>query len=212
MGPEIIIAASLVILLFSVIIHEVAHGWVALKFGDRTALNAGRLTLNPLPHIDPIGTILLPLLLLISGMPLFGCAKPVPVNPLNFRELRRGEMLVSLAGIGANLAMAVISAILYHLAIVLGGATILDEVLSRAVFLNLVLAVFNLLPIPPLDGSRALTTVLPYELARQYERLQQFGFLILIGILIFPPTRTVMSLILGLGVGSLMNLLGVTLK
>src|SRR3990167_9994626 len=116
MQPEFLLALSIVILLFSVILHEVMHGWVALKFGDRTAEQAGRLTLNPIPHIDPIGTILLPGLLLLTGSPiLFGWAKPVPVNPLNFSSLRKGELFVSAAGILANFSIAVAAAIIYHI-------------------------------------------------------------------------------------------------
>ena len=115
MAPEFI-ALSIVILLFSVILHEVAHGLAALYFGDRTAQNAGRLTLNPIPHIDLIGTILLPALLFITNSPvLFGWAKPVPVNPLHFSNIRRGELLVSLAGVGANFGLAIIAAVLFHI-------------------------------------------------------------------------------------------------
>src|SRR3990167_10163622 len=111
----IIIASSIVILLFSVIIHEVMHGIIALKFGDHTAENAGRLTLNPIPHIDLFGTILLPALLIITGSPiLFGWAKPVPINPLNFSNLRRGELFVSGAGIMANFSLAIIAALVFH--------------------------------------------------------------------------------------------------
>src|SRR5258708_9874631 len=121
MNPEVL-AISLVILLFSVIVHEVMHGLVALKFGDHTAEHAGRLTLNPIPHIDPIGTILLPaiflILPLVTGVPsrfFIGWAKPVPVNPLNFTNIRNGELLVSLAGIASNVTLALLAAIIYHL-------------------------------------------------------------------------------------------------
>src|SRR3990167_424471 len=108
-------AISIIILLFSVIVHEVMHGYVALKFGDHTAERAGRLTLNPIPHIDIFGTILLPGLLILSGSPiLFGWAKPVPVNPLNFSDLRKGELLVSAAGVLSNFAIAIVSAVLFH--------------------------------------------------------------------------------------------------
>lgn len=209
MGAEVL-ALTIVILLFSVIVHEVMHGYVALKFGDRTALNAGRLTLNPLPHIDPVGTILLPALMLISGLPLFGWARPVPVNPLNFSDMRRGELLVSLAGVASNITLAVIFALLYHLVNAFSGHPLILAVLVRGVVLNFGLAIFNLLPIPPLDGSKALEAVLPYHLARSYQSFQQYGILILFAVLFFPPTKYLLSFILGTVIGLLLNLLGVT--
>src|SRR3990167_8615499 len=154
----IIIASSIVILLFSVIIHEVMHGIIALKFGDRTAEDAGRLTLNPLPHIDLIGSILLPALLFFSGSRfLIGWAKPVPVNPLNFDNLRKGELFVSMAGVLANFGLAAIFTLLYHLlAGSFGPTDVIIQVLQFAVVMNLSLGIFNLVPIPPLDGSKVL--------------------------------------------------------
>src|SRR5581483_11158753 len=110
-----ILALKIVIFIFSVVIHEVMHGVIALKYGDRTALNAGRLTLNPLPHIDPLGTIFMPLLLFLAHLPVIGSAKPVPVNPLNFTNIRQGELAVSAAGILANFTLAIIGALLFHL-------------------------------------------------------------------------------------------------
>src|SRR3972149_2480043 len=134
-------ALSIVILLFSVIVHEVMHGVVAKKFGDHTAERAGRLTLNPLPHIDPVGTILLPGLLIMSGSPiLFGWAKPVPVNPLNFSNLRRGELVVAAAGVLSNFGLAILAALLYHLLNTLPNPSILLlGSLRFAVLINLVL-------------------------------------------------------------------------
>lgn len=205
MGPEVV-ALTIVILLFSVILHEVMHGWVALKFGDRTALNAGRLTLNPLPHIDPIGTILVPVLLFMSGLPLFGWAKPVPVNPLNFKDIRQGELLVSLAGVGANFFLAVVSGLLIHLFGALNFEFII-LVLYRAVLLNLSLGLFNLLPIPPLDGSKALMAVLPYEAAKQYQQFERFGFLLLFVLLFFPLTRDLIGGILTGAIGLFLQIL-----
>lgn len=195
------IALSVIILLFSVIVHEVMHGFVALKFGDRTALNAGRLTLNPIPHIDPVGTILLPFILLVlpllTGIPsgfLIGWAKPVPVNPLNFRDVKQGEILVSLAGIGANFTLAIIAALLYH---TLGGAfPFLSPILAFAVTINLSLGVFNLLPIPPLDGSKALIALLPYPQARSFERIAPYGLFIMLGLLYFGVIGLILQLIL----------------
>ncbi len=185
--PEFL-ALSIIILLFSVILHEVMHGYMALRFGDHTAERAGRLTLNPIPHIDPIGTIILPLFLIWSGSPiLFGWAKPVPVNPLNFSNLRRGELLVSAAGILANFGLAIVTAVLYHILNVLPSHPVLILALLKfTVSINLVLGVFNLLPIPPLDGSKVLMSILPYGLAKQYERLEQYGILILFLFMLIP--------------------------
>lgn len=194
MNPEFI-ALSVIILLFSVILHEVMHGFVALKFGDRTAERAGRLTLNPLPHIDPIGTILLPAIVLIPALlagtspgPLLAWAKPVPVNPLNFSNLRRGELFVSAAGVLSNYGLAVLAAIFYHILSPINSIPFfILEVLQFAALINLFLGTFNLLPIPPLDGSKVLMALLPYNLAREYAKLDRYGFLILIFLVfIFP--------------------------
>lgn len=211
MNPELL-AFSIIILLLSVIIHEVMHGWVALQFGDTTALRAGRLTLNPIPHIDLVGTILLPALLIISGAPfLLGWAKPVPVNPLNFSNLRKGELLVSAAGILANLSLAVIAAIIYHILVALPQTFpgILGQLLQFTVLINLVLAVFNLLPIPPLDGSKILLSQLPINLARQYQKIEPYGFLLLILLFYIPVGRdSLLHFVLGNLVGFLSQLLG----
>lgn len=186
-------ALSIVILLFSVIIHEVMHGVVALKFGDHTAEKAGRLTLNPIPHIDLFGTILLPALLIIPpllvGAPpgfIIGWAKPVPVNPLNFSNIKRGELFVSAAGILANFGLAIIATIIYHILNALPQtfpATV-GNLLSFTILINLVLGIFNLLPIPPLDGSKILMSQLPYNLAKRYEKIESYGFLILLILLV----------------------------
>jgi Zn-dependent protease len=192
---------SILILLLSVIIHEVMHGLVALKFGDHTAENAGRLTLNPIPHIDPIGTILLPLVFLIlpllTGAPVgffIAWAKPVPINPLNFTDIKKGELWVSAAGILSNFSLAIIAAVLYHL---LGPANLLlSEIFRFAVGINLMLGIFNLLPIAPLDGSKVLLTLLPLDLAREYQKTFRYGFLILLALLYFNVIGRVLSAIL----------------
>lgn len=207
-----IITLSILILIFSVIVHEVMHGYVALMFGDHTAERAGRLTLNPIPHIDPIGTILLPgvllLIPLLTGTSpgfLIGWAKPVPVNPLNFRDMRKGEIFVSLAGIISNFALALVFAVLYHISNGLMPNKLALEVFEFGVQINLVLAVFNLLPIPPLDGSKVLIALLPFEAARTVERISfQYGFFLILLLMYL----NILSGILGLIIPPLMALLG----
>jgi Zn-dependent protease len=177
--------------LSAVILHEVSHGFVALRLGDDTALRMGRLTLNPLPHIDPVGTVLLPGILLALGGPVFGWAKPVPVDYRNLRDPRRGMVLVALAGPLTNLTLAVLAAAAYHgLGMLADGegwpallARVVRLVAMYAVLFNLVLAVFNLLPIPPLDGGRVLTGILPFQAARLVARLEPLGFPILMVLL-----------------------------
>lgn len=209
--PEVF-ALSIIILLFSVIVHEVMHGFIALKFGDHTAQRAGRLTLNPLPHIDLLGTILLPGLLILTGSPvLFGWAKPVPVNPLNFSNLRRGELFVSAAGILANFGLAFAAALIYHFLNSLPQAfpAILGPLLRFTVTINLVLGVFNLFPIPPLDGSKILLSQLPLNLAKSYQKIEPYGFLILLVLLMVPIGRgSLLQTILGYFVGLFSRILG----
>lgn len=172
------LALLVAVLLFSIIIHEVAHGYVALLNGDPTARMLGRLTLNPVPHIDPVGTVLLPALLLLShaGI-LFGWARPVPVNSRNFRSYGWGELTVSAAGPLSNLALAAVCAALLRL----GGANLgLLTLASYGVQINIILALFNLFPIPPLDGSHILAILLPPELARLYRYLEPVGFILIL--------------------------------
>lgn len=209
--PELF-ALSIIILLFSVIIHEVMHGVIALRFGDHTAEHAGRLTLNPIPHIDLFGTILLPALLIFTGSPiLFGWAKPVPVNPLNFSNLRKGELLVSAAGILANFGLAILAALIFHIlnALPQEFPALLGSLLRFTVLINLVLGTFNLFPIPPLDGSKILLSQLPYNLAKSYQRIEPYGFLILLILLMLPFGRSsLLQTILGFFVGLFSKLLG----
>jgi Zn-dependent protease len=166
------------VLLFSIIVHEVAHGYVALLNGDPTAKLSGRLTLNPGPHLDPIGTVFLPLLLLLTGSRiLFGWARPVPVNPLNFRHYMWGEISVSAAGPLSNLALAVVFALLLRLG---GGNLGLAKLAYYGVSINIFLAIFNLIPIPPLDGSHVVAAILPRELNRLYQYLEPVGFILIL--------------------------------
>ena len=171
---------------FAITVHEVAHGWVAKKYGDNTASMLGRLTLNPIKHIDWVGTIILPGILLITGTGfIFGWAKPVPVDPRHFKNPRRDMAIVALAGPVSNLLMAVGWALIARLGVTLGAQT---EAVSlpliytgiAGISINLALALINLLPIPPLDGSRILSGILPSFWAWQFNRLERYGFIILL--------------------------------
>ncbi len=201
---------TLAILIFSAIFHEIAHGFVADRFGDPTARLAGRLTLNPRKHIDPIMSILLPLLLILSGSPvIFGAAKPVPIDPFNLKEGQKDIALVSLAGPLTNVGLAVAGALVFRIffpefslfQIVYSYPSIgtLSDFLAYftafVVHLNLLLAIFNLIPIPPLDGSKVFALLLPKELAFLYLSLSSVGMFIIFFLLLFP--------IGGLSLGSL---------
>jgi len=169
---------------FAITVHEVAHGWVAKKYGDNTAFAQGRLTLNPIKHIDLVGTIILPGILLLTGTGfIFGWAKPVPVEPRYFKNPRRDMAIVALAGPVSNLLMAIGWALCARLGVLLHiEAVSLPMIYTgiAGISINLVLALINLLPIPPLDGSRILTGILPSRLAWQYNQLERYGFLILL--------------------------------
>ena len=170
-------------LLFAITLHEAAHGWVASKLGDHTARMMGRVTLDPTKHIDPIGTIAIPLVLLISSSGfIFGWAKPVPINFNALRSGKSGMIWVALAGPGANLLMAI--GWLFVLIIAINMNTpVLIEMGRIGILVNCVLAVFNLLPIPPLDGSRVISALLPNRLSYQYNQLEQYGLYILLGLM-----------------------------
>jgi Zn-dependent protease len=175
--------------LFAITLHEVAHGWMARYFGDRTAEMLGRLSLNPMRHIDPIGTVLVPGILLAMGGPLFGWAKPVPVATSVLRNPRRAMVLVALAGPAANLLMAAVwCAVLAAIVRVNGNETLDRWIASMAqagIWFNVVLAVFNLLPIPPLDGGRVLTGLLPPHLSARLEKIEPVGLFIVLGLSVF---------------------------
>ena len=170
-------------LLFAITLHEAAHGWIASKFGDHTARMMGRVTLDPTKHIDPIGTIAIPLVLLLSSSGfIFGWAKPVPINFNALRNGKNGMIWVALAGPGANIVMAVCWLFVMIIAININIA-VLIEMGRVGILVNCVLAVFNLLPIPPLDGSRVISALLPNRLAYQYNQLEQYGLYILLGLM-----------------------------
>ena len=182
---------SLVILVYSAIFHEIAHGLIAERLGDPTARIMGRLTLNPRSHIDPIMSIALPLLLIISGSPvIFGAAKPVPVDPFNLRDGRKDMALVSLAGPATNILLAILATVLIRVWTVVPidgniGAFV-DWFLLTVVRLNLLLAIFNLIPIPPLDGSKIFSLILPDKEAAIFLSFGSIGFFIIFFLLLFP--------------------------
>jgi len=201
----------MVVLLLAVSAHEAAHAWVSYKYGDDTAYLLGRVTLNPVKHIDPIGTLLLPILSFIFGavggalgsIPLIGWGKPTPVNPRNWTKYKQANVMVSIAGILANLLIAVIAFTIFKLLLGYGilpfeslregFGKILGTLFLYLIFLNLSLAIFNLLPFPPLDGSKVLSTFLPESFQPVFEMLEQFGFLILMALIYFGLIRLIMS-------------------
>jgi Zn-dependent protease len=191
------------ILLFSIVVHEVAHGWMALQLGDSTARDSGRLTLNPIPHIDPIGSIAIPLLsYLAAGSVFIAWAKPVPVNPANFRNVQRDDILVSLSGPISNLLVAFCCAGGYVLSEHFFGpvepmesnlrrevASFFIRMFAAGITLNIFLAIFNLIPVPPLDGSHVVSALLPAEIGERYRNIGFFGILFVIMLMRFDPFR-----------------------
>ncbi|MFO7625875.1 MAG: site-2 protease family protein [Candidatus Fermentibacteraceae bacterium] len=196
----------LVLIFFSVVCHEIAHGLMAWKLGDPTAWRMGRLSFNPLVHIDIFGTILLPLFLLLMGSRfLFAWAKPVPVNPAYFRNRKQGMMLVALAGPATNLALAVAMSLLLKF----GGAMMpafLARALATTALMNVILMAFNLIPIPPLDGSRILANFLGGKLYWNYMRLERYGMMIVFGLLFLGVISRLLYPVMILGI----RFLGIT--
>ena len=183
------------VLIFSVVVHEVAHAWQARREGDDTAERLGRITLNPIPHLDLLGSVILPGLLAWQGGIIFGWAKPVPVNPLNYREYVAGDIRVSLAGIVSNLGLAALATLVAGVVLKLstvvgplwGTVDVLFITLDYAIFINLILAFFNLIPIPPLDGSHVVAHALPRGLADRYRELGRYGLFIVMGLIFLLP-------------------------
>ena len=202
---------GIIILIFSIIIHEVMHGVVANSLGDPTARLAGRLTLNPIPHIDLFGSIIIPgLLVLTNAGILFGWAKPVPYNPYNLRGGKWGEGAVAFAGVGANFLLAIIFGLLIRFGTGALPAPFI-ELAAVVVIYNLMLGIFNLIPFPPLDGSKVLAALLPYHMSRSFidfgERIASFGlaglliFFLVFGYLFFPVLSGIISYVFGLLTG-----------
>lgn len=195
--------------LFAITVHETAHGWMARRLGDHTAEMLGRLTLNPIKHIDPVGTLLVPGVLLMLGGFLFGWAKPVPINTRNLHRPKRDMAIVAAAGPLSNLLMALLWALVVQIALAFATDPVSEAVMFAVyigvagIFINTVLMVLNLLPLPPLDGGRVLTGMLPGRAAYQFSRIEPYGFFILIGLLatgllsqiLWPPVSLVLGLV-----------------
>jgi Zn-dependent protease len=192
-----LVIAEFAVLVLSLSFHEAAHAWTANRLGDPTARLLGRLTLNPLKHVDWIGTVLFPLIAIYSGFPLIGWAKPVPVDPRNLRSPRRDFGIVALAGPVSNLILAVVAALVFWMLRVSRVATAVPPVVAQtcllAVLLNVLLAIFNMIPVPPLDGGNVLMGIAPLKVARVVNLIRPYGFLVLYGLMFSGALQVVMG-------------------
>ena len=206
------IAIWVVPVVLAITVHEVAHGWIARKLGDNTAFMLGRLTLNPLKHIDPMGTILIPgMLLLLQAGFIFGYAKPVPINWKNLHHPKRDMALVAAAGPGANLLMAIAWGLFIRLGLSLGEPGIALVYMGVAgITINIILMVLNLLPLPPLDGGRVMTGLLPGPWAYQFSRIEPYGFFILIGLLVTGVLGMVLWPVISIGMSMMVPVSGLS--
>jgi len=192
-SPLFTVATLIVPLVFAIVFHEVAHGRTARMLGDNTAAELGRLSLNPLRHIDPFGTVILPLLLALAGAPVFGWAKPVPVNPRRLRNPRWGMVLVALAGPATNIALVLlaVAGLIFVAPLVSAQASVAMQFVAASlvgfVTINLFLALFNMIPVPPFDGSKVLAGFLPDGLRQRFQRLDRYALLIMIAMLLVLP-------------------------
>jgi Zn-dependent protease len=172
----------LIPIIFAITVHEVAHGWVAFKLGDNTAKSLGRLTLNPIPHIDILGTIVIPIILYLTTPFIFGFAKPVPINYRNLRNAKKDVIYVALAGPASNIIMAFLWAFVLYISL-LNEWLLMGKMAFIGIFFNLLLAIFNMIPIPPLDGSVIIRTFLPRNLLEKYDRMEIYGIFIVFALL-----------------------------
>jgi Zn-dependent protease len=203
------ISIWLVPVVLAITVHEVAHGWVALRFGDRTAQMLGRLTLNPFKHIDPVGTVLIPGMLLLLHAPLFGYARPVPVDWRNLHHPKRDMAVVAAAGPAVNFLMGIGWALFIRAGLLLGESGLALIYMGVAgIFINTILMVLNLLPLPPLDGGRVLTGLLPGRWAWYFSRIEPYGFLILVALLVTGLLGYIMWPVLNIVMGILVPVSG----
>ena len=211
------LAVAALPILFAITVHEVAHGWVAKRLGDPTAMMMGRLTLNPIKHIDPIGTVILPVLMLMTTGFLFGWAKPVPITWENLRNPKRDMGLVAIAGPAANLLMALVWALVLKIALFLPPAASnvgvpLVYMGFAGIFINTILMTLNLIPLPPLDGGRIVSSLLPGPLSWKYNRLEPFGLFILVILLVTGILGKILLPAIGLVMGAVSFLFGIDPK